>query len=429
MRYLPRSWTPEHNSAMSASTTASTDDAACAWGSQVLSRVYPDSRRYAATLARIWRMTEPLAVVLATAIILLIILWAAYIHVHNRHFTGFLEIGLKYSQKIGLQAMHTSPYGYDGQFYYFLARNPHYAIVCAHGNTGCPIDDPAERMQRILFPLTAKIISLGHVSLLPIAFLLINFVSILVTVAVVSQMFAEAGMSRWLGIAAGLYSGQVLGLLRDVSEPFGVMWFVLTIYLLQRRRVVLASVCAAAALLTREQFIIFLPLLTLPWILERRWSVLVQSALIAAGPFVVWQVVLRQLYGQWALIQSSRSAPLVPLPFLSLWHLRTSDQFTLTVTCVALPMIAVAVLSVGALWLDGPGVFLRDPIPLTVLTYCLLMSVTSVANWADIWAAGRLASPAMILGLTVARKASGARAASLATLLVMSCIAPATLVW
>jgi hypothetical protein len=424
----PQATSPE-GAAQRAKAAGARRDGTGTWRTQIAHRRDAGSSRGVGNLGRLWRRVEPLVVVAVAAVVVGIILRAAYYHVYQAQLTGFLNVGQDFAQRAGLPGLASSPYGYDGQFYYFLALRPQYFLSCVHPTLACPIDAPVYRMQRVLFPMTAKILSLGNPSLLPLAFLEINVVSILVCVAVAGQWFAEAGLSRWLGLAAGLCCGQLIGLLRDVPDPYGVMWFVLTLYLLQRRRVVLAALCGAAALLTREQFLLFLPLLALPWIFERRWGLLAQSALITFGPFIVWQLVLHALYGQWPLTQSSKSAPLVPVPFSALWQLRHSNQFVLLATCVAVPIVAVAALSILALWRDGPAVFTLDPLPLVVVAYCLLISVTGVINWADVWAAARLAAPAMVVGLLVARKALPSQAASLATLLVMSCVAPIILAW
>jgi hypothetical protein len=254
--------------------------------------------------------------------------------------------------------------------------------------------------------------------------LLVNFVAILVTALLIGDLCARAGHSRWLGVGAGLFAGEVLALLRDLAEPYALLWAVLAVWLLRRGRPLWAAAAVAAALLTREQLVFILPLLALPLVAERRWWRLALAALIALGPFVVWQVTLRALYGHWPLLDSSTAAPLLHKPFKALWLARDSADFGVMVLCVALPLVAAAALALAVLWRDRLAGLLRDPIPLMVLIYCVLVSFTGVPNWQDMWAPARLAAPGVVLGVLVGARLSRAVGASYATLLAVTALAP-----
>src|SRR5882762_8506241 len=54
--------------------------------------------------------------------------------------------------------------GFDGQFYYRLALDP---FTSKRTDFGITLDMPALRHQRILYPLLARILSLGYDSLIP----------------------------------------------------------------------------------------------------------------------------------------------------------------------------------------------------------------------------------------------------------------------
>lgn len=256
--------------------------------------------------------------------------------------------------------------------------------------------------------------------------LAINLLAILVTTIVVGQLAVEAGASRWLGAAAGLYCGEMLGFLRDLSDPYSVMWVVVAVYLLSHQRYRTGALAIAAALLTREALIVYLPFLLLPLLVQRRWLLLAQTVILGFAPFVVWQLVLKVLYGPWALIAGdSQMAKIVPIPFSGLWHQRHTQDFMLMVMFVAVPMVFAFWIALRALWQRGPLSVLADPLPLMVIVYLALLSITYWFNWGDFWAPTRLAAPAVVLAVVIV---SQVRAPSLrtgySTLLAFSALAP-----
>lgn len=355
-----------------------------------------------ALLARL----APLLVVAATMLAL------AAIHYREQRFyirpgiVGFAEVNTVDAKRLGISNLAVNnPVGYDGQFFFFMAYKPSVIWTCPHDRAHCPTYDPDFRWQRILYPMVARAMALGQSALIPYMLLLINFISILVVVYLVGQMAVEMGASPWMGAAAGLFCGELLGFLRDLADPFAVLWIVVAVYLLRRNRPLWAAAAVAAALLTREALVVFLPLLALPLLAQRRWLTLAQSAAIALVPFIAWQTVLRTLYGVWPFISSDpRMASLVsiPLPFLGLWRTRHEYDFGVTLLAAGIPLAFAIVVSLAAIWQHGPRSLLRDPVPLMALVYSLLFSLASAWNWADVWAGGRYAAPGVVLAALAA---------------------------
>jgi len=336
------------------------------------------------------------------AVVLLLLARAAYIKQGFNSLAGFSDIGARYGQIAGVRSLAINALGYDGQFYYFIARDPGVIAGCAHNAPSCPLDYLREvRSERILYPLTARALALGQPALLPFTLLLVNFLAILITTLLVSLLCRAAGASPWLGAAAGLYCGETLAFLRDLTDPFGVMWMVAAVYLLRKKRPLLAALAVAAALLSREQLVFYVPFLAIPLVVHRQWRTLAWSAALALGPFLVWQVVLRALYGSWALTADAGAASLVPVPFGGLWQERNTGDFKLVVAAVAVPLVATVVVAVVALRRNRLRSLLSDPLPAMVLVYCFLFSLTYWFNWSDIYAPSRLAAPGIVLGAVV----------------------------
>ncbi len=411
--------------------------AEAAWGDRAVAALPEPARRRMHAAARTIRHLSPAGPLLATAIVLLLLLFGFYGRLHNTYVLGphavldYIDIGSRFASHIGLQQQALNRTGYDGQFNYYLGLHPDLIVTCAHDSATCPLDDlRLVRVERILFPMTARLVALGQPQLLPYALLLVNFAAILVIVWLVGSLAVAAGASRWLGAAAGLYAGNVIGFLRDLSDPFSVMWVVVAIYLLCKNRPLLAALAVGAALLSREQLLFYLPFLALPLVAERRWRVLATSAAIALGPFVTWQLVLRVLYGSFPLIAGdSGAARLVLIPFQGLWQERFRPDFGLTVLCVVVPLVLAVSIALMAFWEQGPRGLLRDPLPIMVVLYSMLLSFTYWFQWADVRAPSRLAAPALVLALLIAaRQRAPALRASYATLLAVTALAPLILI-
>ena len=335
----------------------------------------------------------------------------AFVRYHEQKFyitpglAGFADINTDAARSLGIPSygLVGNPVGYDGQFFFFLAYKPSFVVTCAHATTYCPTLDPSFRWQRILYPMVARVLALGHLAWIPFTLLAVNFIGTLVVVYLVGKMAVEMGVSRWMGAAAGLFCGELLGFLRDLADPFGVMWIVIAIYLLRRDRPLWAALAAAAAILSREQLVFYLPILALPLLAQRRWLTVVQSAAITLIPFIAWQATIHALYGDWPLFAGdTQVATLTRFPFLGLWRTRHDYDFGVTLLCAGIPLAFAFVVSLAAIWWRGPRRLLRDPVPLMALVYCVLFSFVNYPQWADVWGAARLEDPGVVLAVLAA---------------------------
>jgi hypothetical protein len=315
---------------------------------------------------------------------------------------AFNDVGRIWSSKIGDQASAVAPQGYDGQFFFYMAQNPGIIAKCSTGWVDCPVDAQPLREERILYPMTARVLALGNSDWLHAMLFLIDFASILLTVYLVGELCVAAGVSRWLSVAAGLFCGVLLGLLRDTADPYGVMWAVLAVYLLRKGRPLWSAVAVAAALLSREQLVLVLPLLCLPLLAERRWRTAVLFLGIALIPFSLWQLQLYRLFGRFGLTESAAAVHGVELPFRGLVQNYGNSTFGTTVVFVAIPLVAA--FGIAAYWTvqHGPRALLHDPLPLITAAYAVLATLTSSAEWIDPFASGRPAAPGVVLAVLVA---------------------------
>jgi len=143
-------------------------------------------------------------------------------------------------------------FGYDGQFYYFIAVDPE--------NAHHYIDDPPYRYSRILYPMLARGTALGDPGAIPYAMLALNWLAIGVGTAAAAAWLRRRGLSPWLGLAFGLFPGALIVLQRDLTEVMGYSLAMTAVYLFDyggRRGVLLAAGMFALAGLARETTLLF----------------------------------------------------------------------------------------------------------------------------------------------------------------------------
>lgn len=376
-----------------------------------------------ATRVRMGAVRRRLLAVAPTLVLALVLLLTARAEYFKHGYVGligFASIGSSYGEHIGITRGAVGTVGYDGQFAYYLALRPDLIITCAHAAAAaCPLDTLREmRTERILYPMTARLLAFNQPDLIPLTLLLINFIAILVAAALIGRMCVEQGASRWLGLAAGLFTGEVLAFTRDLNDPYAVMWLVLVVYLARKEHWRWSALAIAAALLTREQLILLAPFLALPLIAQRRWRTLTMCCVIALAPFLAWQIVLRVLYGSWALLNGdSHIAGLVPIPLAGFWQTRASGDFKVIALSIALPLVVAIIMAALALRRNGIHSLLRDPVPAMVMIYCLLGSLLSPLQWVDVYGPGRLLAPGIVLAMLVSTSVTRPLRAAFAVLL------------
>src|SRR5690606_30278174 len=132
---------------------------------------------------------------------------------------------------IGTQLSEGDPNGtegYDGQFNYYIAREPSTAAQY--------IDVPAYRFQRILLPGLGWALSLGNDALIPWIFLIVGVISLGAGTAILEHLLVERGVSRWYALAYGLTIGTFGSVRLSLPEPLAYALALGGIWLFLRER-------------------------------------------------------------------------------------------------------------------------------------------------------------------------------------------------
>lgn len=260
-------------------------------------------------MARLCGRMRPWMVVLAAAL--------AYVGLTLARYEGdplaFALVGTRYSQ-----GDPAGTPGYDGQFAYYIARDP------ANGWRYC--DAPSYRYQRIAYPLLAWALALGRREVVPWTLIALNAAA-LAGGAYATELLLEAhGASRWYALAYGFYGGLMAGLRLDLTEPLAYALAQAGLWAWSRRRggrtgFVLGALLLAAAALTKETALLATAGLLFYLALERRWREALGLGLVVGLPFAVWQGILWIWLGAPGVgAGGAMATPFEVVPFMGLWR-------------------------------------------------------------------------------------------------------------
>ena len=250
------------------------------------------------TLARLDTPLAPLLLVAAAAGAFVF----GMLRANDFDASWFVTAGDKYCDAArvppGLSVRRNSD-GFDGQFYYRLALDPVTSRPTDHGIT---LYVPALRHQRILYPLLAKLLSLGSPRLLPWAMIAVNFLA-LCLLGWLGGLYARLLEKHALwGVFLPLYPGSLLTLARDLVELSEVTLVVASLLLVRRGRHVAAALVLALAVLAKETALLVAVgaalVCALDWLKGRERRVRWHYFAAPLAVFVLWQATLFYNWGE-----------------------------------------------------------------------------------------------------------------------------------
>ena len=353
-------------------------------------------------------------------------LWAGVYFADGHESRDFIKIGYRFalqadsSDVIQVDPTYRYPpnrdspdgYGYDGQWYYYIALDPVHAPDY--------MDLPAFRYTRVLYPMVARAAALGEPNLIPYTLLLVNWLAVGLGTLALAAWLRRRSWSPWWALVYGLYPGLLLCFQRDLTEPLayalvacavyvfdsgrrGAVWWAALLFGLAglgRQTTVAFGVCYAAAVLVAGAG---------DWRARVRanWLGAVGFLALAVGPLLAWMAFLWAWLGSpGASAPGNTSPPFVGLIPSEHWQLTRQPAEIVGVVIPALILIALVVVA----WRNGrirvevacvltnaiPFVILLGPNPYRGYT-------TSGRAAIGVVVAGVLAAPGLAaLGVTVA---------------------------
>lgn len=179
--------------------------------------------------------------------------------------------------------------GYDGQYYYRMAVQP---FDIHEPDIGVPVDSPAYRYQRILYPFLSWMLAGGQIDLVPWSMILVNYGAVCCLAAAASSYAQGTGQHALWGLAFCVYPGLLLSLARDLTECLPAALVMWALVQLQRCRWSRASALLCAAILSRETSVLVAFSVLIDHALNgrrseetRRWS----YSIAPVAVFLVWK--------------------------------------------------------------------------------------------------------------------------------------------
>ena len=257
-------------------------------------------------------MSRPFLPVVATVALHLALL-AGYLAVFHGDPSALVCVGQKLIGSPPYEAVRVgfSTGGFDGQFYYAIARNPWRWQAAV-------LDVPAIRHVRLLYPALAWAISGGgQAQILFWALPLINLAAIAGLAWLGVRLAQHYKVNVWWGFLLPLAVNDGMPLLRDLTDPLATFTIcgLLASWLMGGRWYQLA-LWAVAALFSREQNVAIVFVIVAAALWQGRYRS-VCGLLGAIGVWGIWVAILHDGYGQWPVLP--KSDYFFGVPFKGMW--------------------------------------------------------------------------------------------------------------
>ena len=249
-----------------------------------------------------------------------------------------MTIGTQYNADLADHAY--SDEGYDGQYTYYIAENPDTASQY--------IDVPAYRFQRILLPISGRILALGQSSIVPITLLIVNLLALAGGTYILEQLLISYNVSRWFAIGYGLSIG-VFGSARLMTtETLAYALVLLAIWLYQHEQWQWSAVSFALSAFSKEVTLIFVAGYVLYLFTQKKWKHGILFGMIAGIPFAIWQLILFNWFGTFGIGSGGDMATgFEVIPFMGFFRILTEGN--IGIFAVLAPIIGAFVI-LPTLW-------------------------------------------------------------------------------
>jgi len=320
-------------------------------------------------------VVSPLRPALAAAVFY-VLFSALALALHGGDPLWFVWIGTAYAER---QPGGTT--GYDGQFVYYIARDGWAALP--------HLDNPAYRLQRIGYPLLARLLAGAAPAAIPWAMLAINLAAIVATTFLLAGWLARRALSAWYGLVYALSVGVFLSFSRDLTEPLAYALGTAGLLLWLAGRRAAALVLLALAGLTRETTLLLAAGLIPAELARRRYGRALGLA-AAALPWLIWQQVLHAVLGDSPLVVAE-TLHFVPLGG-AVANLQLEPGRLTALLVVGLPALLLFAVGARAAW-RRPA----QPLAWLLLVHSALALLFSDESYMHIMGVGRLS-----IGLLIA---------------------------
>jgi hypothetical protein len=241
-----------------------------------------------------------IAAVVIGSLVLHAALLTLYVAKHNGDVTALVGASHAAVGRDPLESVTTSigPGGYDGMFYYAIARNPWTPHTLG-------IDNPALRHVRILYPILCWLVSGGDALRLFWVMPAIQLIIIGALAWLGSWTAWKHGMSVAWGFVLPLAVNACIPALRDLTDNLSTLLvFALLVAWLFEAPWWSVTLLALAAVFAREQNVLVVGIVMLAAAWKQRYAVTSGLAATLAA-WLAWATFLHALYGSWVFQNGS----------------------------------------------------------------------------------------------------------------------------
>ena len=301
----------------------------------------------------------------------------------GRRFVGASET----SPVIVRDASHaTSRFGYDGQFFLYIARDPDGAVPY--------LDNASYRYGRIVYPLAARWLALGRQEAIPLALIVLNLLAVAVGTWAIAAWLRRERFPEWYALIYAAYPGLFFAVWRDLSEPLAYSLTAVALLAFdgdRKRRLALSALLFSVAILTREGAAVFALVWAAALAVQGRRLCASLFATVALLPYLLYRFVFLNVWLGSAGFPEKLRPTLVP--FGGIGHYFPWGGVELQrVYAVLLPGCFCVALAVVALRRGA-----RSPAVWALLANALLFVVLlSAAAYEDYSSAGRISTSVVL---------------------------------
>jgi len=235
--------------------------------------------------------------VLVSSILLVILLVGLRVAIGGFNFSYFVVAGSDFADS---EAAHPNliineGQGYDGQFFY---RYAHYPLEFEKTAYGVTVDHIEYRIQRIVYPATVWLFSVGGkkewIPFLLVLFNVLAFIGIIVFALKICEIY---GSKLSLALLPIFSFGAYMALARDTSELFEVFFFTVAVFAMIKDKIGLYFIFVVLSIFSRETSLVVIgPLSLLYGIKLLKTEGKINSKLIFKGLVLIFPLLLIMLW-------------------------------------------------------------------------------------------------------------------------------------
>lgn len=314
------------------------------------------------------------------------------------------------------------PTGYDGHIYAALATDP----LLRRFDTQNALDTPAYRATRILIPLLAWLVALGHAAAAIVTYQVLCWVLSLGAIGIGALWLASNRRSPWPAALLVGSAGVVAAMIRSTPDAAALCFVLAALWCHERGRVALALACVGAAVLARETSFLVVLAIAADELRRRRPAAATLFVAVPIALAVGWQLHLKSALGAaFATAASNFALPFVWLPskLADIFHgSQVWWQEIFGLAAIAATLLALAVLaSRPARW---------SALEISFLAFGVMGLFLSADVYAEAWAYGRALIALPFLAVLIASRQDTAwRRWSLLAVAICYLLAGAAMTW